>query len=161
MTTKILTVSDNADQKAVARLLTTHAIKAIPVVDAQGRMKGIVTFKDVIDVLREMDTRDIQKIGGMEALDGPYLETGFLALLRKRAGWLVMLFLGEMLTATAMSHYEEQIEEAVVLALFIPLLISSGGSFGSQTWLSGIKSHRRVSSTAWSARVDEATDRFI
>jgi magnesium transporter len=132
METKTLKVSDNADQKTVARLLTTHGIKAIPVVDAQGRMKGIVTFNDVIDVLREMDTRDMQKIGGMEALDGPYLETGFLALLRKRAGWLVMLFLGEMLTATAMSHYEHQIEEAVVLALFIPLLISSGGNSGSQ-----------------------------
>jgi len=95
-------------------------------------MKGIVTADDVIDVLREMDTRDIQKIGGMEALDGPYLETGFLAMLRKRAGWLVILFLGEMLTATAMTHYEHQIEEAVVLALFIPLLISSGGNSGSQ-----------------------------
>jgi magnesium transporter len=132
MTTRIFKVSDDADQKAVARLLTTHGIKAIPVVDAQGRMKGIVTFSDVIDVLREMDTREIQKIGGMEALDGPYLETGFFALLRKRAGWLVILFLGEMLTATAMSHYEYQIEEAVVLALFIPLLISSGGNSGSQ-----------------------------
>jgi magnesium transporter len=132
MTTKVLTVSDNADQKAVARLLATHGIKAVPVVDAQGRMKGIVTFTDVIDVLREMDTRDIQKIGGMEALDDGYLETGFFALLRKRAGWLVLLFLGEMLTATAMSHYEHQIEEAVVLALFIPLLISSGGNSGSQ-----------------------------
>jgi magnesium transporter len=132
MTTNILQVSDNADQKAVARLLTTHGIKAVPVLDAQGRMKGIVTLTDVMDVLREMDTRDIHKIGGMEALDGPYLETGFLTLLRKRAGWLVMLFLGEMLTATAMSHYEQQIEQAVVLALFIPLLISSGGNSGSQ-----------------------------
>jgi magnesium transporter len=132
MTTKILKVEDVTDQKEIARLLTTHKIKAIPVVDTVGRMKGIVTADDVTDVLREMDTRDMQKIGGMEALDGPYLETGFFAMLRKRGGWLVILFLGEMLTATAMSHYERQIEEAVVLALFIPLLISSGGNSGSQ-----------------------------
>jgi magnesium transporter len=95
-------------------------------------MKGIVTADDLIEVLREEDTADMQKIGGMEALDGPYLKTGFLTLLRKRAGWLVILFLGEMLTATAMAHYEHQIEAAVVLALFIPLLISSGGNSGSQ-----------------------------
>jgi magnesium transporter len=132
MTTKTFKISDTTDQKEIAHLLTVHKIKAIPVVDTQNRMKGIVTANDVIDVLRQMDTRDIQKIGGMEALDGPYFDTGFLAMLRKRAGWLVLLFLGEMLTATAMSHYERQIEEAVVLALFIPLLISSGGNSGSQ-----------------------------
>jgi magnesium transporter len=132
MTTSIRKVSDVTDQKEIAHLLTTHGIRSVPVVDAQGCMKGIVTDDDVIDVLREMDTRDIQKVGGMEALDGPYLETGFLAMLKKRAGWLVILFLGEMLTATAMTHYEHQIAEAVVLALFIPLLISSGGNSGSQ-----------------------------
>ena len=132
MTTKIFRVSDVADEKEIAHLLTAHKIKAIPVVDAQNRMMGIVTAEDVIDVLREIDTRDIQKVGGMEALDGPYFETGFLAMLRKRAGWLIILFVGEMFTATAMSHYERQIEAAVVLALFIPLLISSGGNSGSQ-----------------------------
>jgi magnesium transporter len=95
-------------------------------------MQGIVTTDDLIDVLREEDTEDIQKLGGMEALDGPYLETGFLAMIRKRAGWLVILFLGEMLTATAMNHFEHEIERAVVLSLFIPLLISSGGNSGSQ-----------------------------
>jgi magnesium transporter len=132
MTTKIFRVSDVADEKDIAHLLTTHKLKAIPVVDAQNRMKGIVTAEDVIEVIREMDTRDMQRIGGMEALDGPYFETGFLAMLKKRAGWLVILFVGEMFTATAMSHYERQIEAAVVLALFIPLLISSGGNSGSQ-----------------------------
>jgi magnesium transporter len=132
MTTKILKVSEITDQKEIAHLLTTHHVKAIPVVDAGNHMKGIVTADDVIDVMREMDTRDIQKIGGQEALEGPYLETGFLAMVRKRAGWLVILFVGEMFTATAMSHYERQIEAAVVLALFIPLLISSGGNSGSQ-----------------------------
>src|SRR5271165_5866863 len=132
MTTRIFKVSDVTYQMQIAHLLSVHGIQAIPVVDAQGRMKGIVTADDVIDVMREEDTKKIQKIGGMEALDGPYLETGYLAMLRKRAGWLVILFLGEMLTATAMAHYEHQIQEAVVLALFIPLLISSGGNSGSQ-----------------------------
>ncbi len=132
MTRQIFKVLDITDQTQIAHLLSVHGIQAIPVVDQNGRMKGIVTADDVIDVIREEDTKDIQKIGGMEALDGPYLQTGFLAMLRKRAGWLVILFLGEMLTATAMAHYEHQIQEAVVLALFIPLLISSGGNSGSQ-----------------------------
>jgi magnesium transporter len=132
MTTEIWKVTDIADQKQIAHLMTAHHVKALPVVDERGFMKGIVTTDDVIEVLREMDTKDIQKVGGMEALDGPYFETTFMAMLRKRAGWLVILFLGEMLTATAMSHYEKQIEQAVVLALFIPLLISSGGNSGSQ-----------------------------
>ncbi len=132
MTRQIAKVSDVTDQMEIAKSLSSHGIQAIPVVDAQGCMKGIVTVDDVIDAMREVDTKDIQKVGGMEALDGPYLETGFMAMLRKRAGWLVILFLGEMLTATAMAHYEHQIQEAVVLALFIPLLISSGGNSGSQ-----------------------------
>jgi len=132
MTTKLYKVSEDTGQEPIAHLLSVHDIQAIPVVDRDGRMKGIVTADDVIDMLREEDTAKIQKIGGMEALDGPYLETGLFAMIRKRAGWLVILFLGEMLTATAMSHYERQIEEAVVLALFIPLLVSSGGNSGSQ-----------------------------
>ena len=132
MTTKFTKVTDVTDQKQIARLLRVHNIQAVPVVDSQGHMKGTVTADDVIDALRELDTKEIQKVGGMEALDGPYFETGFAAMLRKRAGWLVILFLGEMLTATAMTHYEHQIEAAVVLALFIPLLISSGGNSGSQ-----------------------------
>lgn len=132
MTTKIYTVSPTTDQMEIAHLLTQHGIKAIPVADENRRMQGIVTADDLIDVLREEDTEDIQKMGGMEALDGPYLETGFLAMIKKRAGWLVILFLGEMLTATAMNHFEHEIERAVVLSLFIPLLISSGGNSGSQ-----------------------------
>ncbi len=132
MTTKIYTVSPNTDQMEIAHLLTEHGIKAVLVVDENRRMQGVVTADDLIDVLREEDTEDIQKMGGMEALDGPYLETGFLAMIKKRAGWLVILFLGEMLAATAMNHFEHEIERAVVLSLFIPLLISSGGNSGSQ-----------------------------
>ncbi len=132
MTTDVHKVGEDTDQEVVARLLSDHGLQAVPVVDRDGRMKGIITVDDLVDVIREMDSADMQKIGGMEALDGPYLETSFLGMMRKRAGWLVVLFLGEMLTATAMSYYEHQIEAAVVLALFVPLIISSGGNSGSQ-----------------------------
>jgi magnesium transporter len=91
-----------------------------------------VTVDDIVDVVQEEATEDIQKIGGMEALDAPYLQIGFAHMVKKRAGWLSALFLGEMLTATAMGYYEQAIERAVVLALFIPLIISSGGNSGSQ-----------------------------
>ena len=105
---------------------------ALPVVDSRGILVGIVTADDVADVAEEEVTEDIQKMGGMEALDVPYLETGFGPLLRKRGGWLSVLFLGEMLTATAMGYFEGEIARAVVLALFVPLIISSGGNAGSQ-----------------------------
>jgi magnesium transporter len=105
---------------------------ALPVVDADGHLKGIVTVDDIVDVVQEEVTEDIQKIGGMEALEGPYLHVGFARMFRKRAGWLSALFLGEMLTATVMGYYECEIARAVVLALFIPLIISSGGNAGSQ-----------------------------
>lgn len=128
----VVTVSEEEDQEAVGRLFTEHGLMAIPVVDANKRMKGIVTVDDIVQVVQEEATEDIQKVGGMEALDAPYLEVGFLAMLKKRAGWLLVLFLGEMLTATAMSYFEAEINRAVVLALFVPLIISSGGNSGSQ-----------------------------
>ena len=105
---------------------------ALPVIDEQGKLVGIVTIDDVLDVAEEEATEDIQRIGGMEALDEPYMEISLLRMVKKRAGWLVLLFLGEMLTATAMGYFEREIERAVVLALFIPLIISSGGNSGSQ-----------------------------
>jgi magnesium transporter len=95
-------------------------------------MKGIVTADDIVDVVQSEATEDIQKLGGMEALDTPYMRTGLAAMVKKRAGWLSALFLGEMLTASAMGHYEVEIARAVVLALFVPLIISSGGNSGSQ-----------------------------
>jgi magnesium transporter len=128
----IVSVSENADQEEVARVFSEKWLAAIPVVDESGRMKGIVTVDDIVDVVQEEATEDIQKIGGMEALDNPYLETGFTRLVKKRAGWLSALFIGEMLTATAMERYEDDISKAVVLAVFIPLIISSGGNSGSQ-----------------------------
>jgi magnesium transporter len=105
---------------------------ALPVVDANRKMLGILTFDDVMDVARVAATREIQKFGGMEALDAPYFSVRLRGMLRKRGGWLALLFLGEMLTATAMSHFEAEIARAVVLALFVPLIISSGGNSGSQ-----------------------------
>jgi magnesium transporter len=132
MRTDVVTAAEEMDQEALSRLFAEHDFIAIPVVDRTGRMKGIVTVDDIVDVVQEEATEDIQKIGGMEALDAPYLDVGFGHMVRKRAGWLAALFIGEMLTATAMGHYEEQIARAVVLALFVPLIISSGGNSGSQ-----------------------------
>jgi magnesium transporter len=128
----VVSVQEETDQEEVARLFAVHDLVAIPVVDAENRVKGIITIDDIVHVVEEEATEDIQKIGGMEALHEPYLEIGFLAMVKKRAGWLAALFLGEMLTATAMSHYEEEIARAVILAVFIPLIISSGGNSGSQ-----------------------------
>ena len=128
----VISVPDTLDQEAVARVIAQHDLNAIPVVDAEGRIKGIVTVDDIVDVVQSAATEDIQKLGGMEALDTPYMQTGMLALVKKRAGWLSALFLGEMLTASAMGHYEDEIAKAVVLALFVPLIISSGGNSGSQ-----------------------------
>lgn len=105
---------------------------ALPVTDAQGKMLGIVTIDDVLDAAERRATEEIQKLGGSEALDAPYMEVGFLPMLRKRGGWLAALFLGETLTATAMGHFETEIEKAAVVALFVPLIISSGGNSGSQ-----------------------------
>ena len=132
MVSPLITVAESEDQETVARLMTRHDLMAIPVVDDEGRMKGIVTVDDIVDVVHEEATEDMQKAGGMEALDLPYLQTRLPTMVRKRAVWLAVLFLGEMLTATAMGHFEGEISRAVVLALFLPLIISSGGNSGSQ-----------------------------
>ena len=132
MRTDIVTARDNMDQEALSDLFARHNLMMIPIVDADRRIKGIVTHDDIIDVLREEATEDIQKIGGTEALDAPYLQIPLTQMIKKRAGWLAALFIGEMLTATAMGYYEDQISRAVVLALFVPLIISSGGNSGSQ-----------------------------
>jgi magnesium transporter len=132
MHTDLVTVTDETDQEAVAHLLVEEGLLAIPVVDAEGRMKGVVTADDVVGVVQEEATEDIQKIGGSEALDEPYLQIGFADMVRKRGRWLAVLFVGEMLTATAMGFFEQEIARAVILALFVPLIISSGGNSGSQ-----------------------------
>ncbi len=132
MHTDVITVADDMDQEAVAQVFSRAALMALPVVDAERRMKGIVTADDIVDVVEEEATEDIHKLGGLSALDAPYLRTPFFRMVRKRGVWLSALFLGEMLTATAMGFYEREIARAVVLALFVPLIISSGGNSGSQ-----------------------------
>jgi magnesium transporter len=121
------------DDRETAVNVFRHAdLAALPVTDTEGVLIGIVTSDDILDVAEELATEDIQMLGGSEALDEPYMQIAFHRMVRKRAGWLVILFIGEMLTATAMGFFEEEIERAVVLALFVPLIISSGGNSGSQ-----------------------------
>ena len=138
--TKIADLMDNSfialqaadDQETAIEAMRRSDLTALPVTDENGVLIGIVTVDDILDVAAAETTEDIQKLGGSEAFDEPYLQIALTRMVRKRAGWLVILFLGEMLTATAMGFYEAEIEKAVVLALFVPLIISSGGNSGSQ-----------------------------
>ncbi|MCE2772421.1 MAG: magnesium transporter [Bacteroidetes bacterium] len=128
----IVSVKANTPAEEVAMLMDKYDLVVIPVVDGLNRLVGRVTFDDMVDVLREENTEDVQKMGGVEALEEPYMATPFWQMIRKRVGWLVLLFLGELLTATAMSFFEDQLAKAVILAIFVPLIISSGGNSGSQ-----------------------------
>ena len=132
MNTDIVSAPEEMDQESVAALFAEHDLIAIPVIDDAGRMKGIVTVDDIVDVVQEEATEDIQKYGGMQALEEPYLRTDLLTLLRKRAGWLGLLFVGEMFTTWALQGFESHLDEITALALFLPLIISSGGNSGSQ-----------------------------
>ena len=125
-----LNVTDS--QQEALNVFRKYDRTALPVIDSSGVLVGIVTIDDMLDVAEQEATEDIQKFGGMEALDEPYMRISLWKMIRKRAGWLVILFLGEMLTATAMANYQDEIARAVVLALFLPLIISSGGNSGSQ-----------------------------
>jgi len=127
-----LAVAPLDDRAHVAGLISKYDLLAVPVVDGSGQIIGIVTVDDVIDAIVDEATEEVQRFGGMESLDGPYMEIGFFAMIKKRAGWLCALFLSEMLTASAMQHFEGELEKAVVLTLFIPLIMSSGGNSGSQ-----------------------------
>jgi len=126
-----VTVGSLTDREDVARLISKYDLLAVPVVE-HGRVIGIVTVDDVIDAILAESTEDVQKFGGMEALAAPYMDISFGQMLRKRAGWLSVLFLSEMLTASAMQGFQSELEKAVVLTLFIPLIMSSGGNSGSQ-----------------------------
>ena len=128
----IISVKANTPAEEVAKLMDKYDLVVIPVVDSINRLVGRITFDDMVDVLREENTEDAQKMGGLEALEESYMATPFWQMIRKRVGWLVVLFIGEMLTATAMSFFEDQITRAVILAIFVPLIISSGGNSGSQ-----------------------------
>lgn len=132
MRTDLVTVPEEMDQEQVSHLFAQHDLMALPVVDDAGRMKGIVSADDIVDVVKEEATEDMQKIGGMQALDEPYFQVGLLDMIKKRVGWLAVLFVGESFTATAMAYFEDEIKRVVVLALFVPLIVSSGGNSGSQ-----------------------------
>jgi magnesium transporter len=134
MRKKPVTVNALDDRETVAAKIAKYNLLAVPVLESDGRVVGFVTVDDVIDVMIEEGTEDALKMGAVEpgALDAPYATAPFWSLIRKRAGWLLVLFLGEMLTATAMGRFEDEIARAVVLALFVPLIISSGGNSGSQ-----------------------------
>ncbi|HKR03714.1 MAG TPA: magnesium transporter [Bacteroidia bacterium] len=138
--TKVKDISDGKfisllvtdDEESAINVFKKYNRVALPVTDASGTLLGIVTFDDVMQLAEEEDTEDIQKFGAVEALDEPYMDVSVLQMIKKRAPWLVILFIGELFTASAMSYFENEISRALVLALFIPLIVSSGGNTGSQ-----------------------------
>ncbi|HYV93448.1 MAG TPA: magnesium transporter [Chitinophagales bacterium] len=132
MDRQFVSLSAKDDQEKAVRVFKETNRVAVPVTDFNGLLLGIITVDDVVDVMEEEDTEDIQKFGGSEALDEPYLKVSLRKLIQKRAGWLVVLFVGEMFTASAMGYFTNEIQKAVVLMLFVPLIISSGGNSGSQ-----------------------------
>jgi len=132
MDDRVIALSAYQDQEEAAEVFRMNNRVALPVVSNSNKLLGIVTIDDILWVASEEFSEDIQKIGGTQALDEPYLEMPLLRLFKKRVVWLVVLFMGELLTATAMAYFEEEIAKAVVLALFVPLIISSGGNSGSQ-----------------------------
>jgi magnesium transporter len=129
---EIATVLATADQEEVARITSNYDLVAVPVVDENRRLLGVVTVDDVIDVIQEEQTEDVQKLGGMEALDDPYMSISIVAVLKKRVGWLVVLFVGSLLTATVIDVYQVRLSRTELLTLFVPLIMSSGGNSGSQ-----------------------------
>jgi magnesium transporter len=129
---KIITLTASQDQADALDAFKRYDTVALPVVDSNGYLIGVVTVDDMLDVAEEEETEDIQKFGGIEALEDPYIDLPIPQLIKKRAVWLVILFVGEMLTASAMAYFEDEMARAIVLATFIPLIISSGGNSGSQ-----------------------------
>ncbi len=130
---QLVSLQASATREEVIGAFEKYDRTALPVTDSRQVLLGIITVDDVLDAAEAMATEDIQRLGGMEALDAPYMDIGFLEMVKKRGGWLSILLVGEMFTTTAMSYFEKEIARAVVLALFIPLIISSGGNSGSQT----------------------------
>ncbi len=128
-----ITVRVDTDQEAAARILTERDLLALPVVDHDGRLVGIITADDVADVLEEEATEDIERLGGSQPLEEPYLRASPTLLFRKRIVWLLVLFLAQFVTVSILGHYESLIDQATVLSLFVPILIGTGGNVGSQT----------------------------
>jgi len=130
--TRFVSFSAYDDQEVAVKVFADHDRVALPVTDSDGILIGIVTVDDVMDIQEQESTEDFQKFGGTAELDLAYTKTSVLGMIKKRSGWLVVLFLGQLLTASAMAYFDEQLEKAIVLVLFIPLIISSGGNSGSQ-----------------------------
>jgi magnesium transporter len=128
----VVSVGPDTPQEEVSNITSNYDLVALPVVDNEQRVLGVVTVDDVIDVIQEEQTEDAQKVGGMEALDEPYMTIGLVDMLRKRGGWLAVLFVGELFTASAIHHYEGSLDKLLILSTFIPLIIASGGNSGSQ-----------------------------
>ena len=133
MTERVITVAPDTDQEEVARQMSKYDLLAIPVIDQRGILLGVITADDVMDVLTQEGTEDVQKLGGMEAIEHPYFATSFLTFIQKRGTWLVILFVEEFFTGTALRHYDEVLGAVSKLAFYIPLLISTGGNSGSQS----------------------------
>jgi magnesium transporter len=133
MVTEVITARVDEDQEVVARRLQDHDLIAIPIVDREDRLVGIVTVDDAMDVLRQENTEDVTRVGGSLPLDRPYAAAGVFRIVRSRVGWLLILFVAEALTGTVLRNFEHQLEAVVALAFFIPLLIDTGGNAGSQT----------------------------
>ncbi len=133
MDANVISVPSGTDQEECARLMTRYDLLALPVVDEQNTLLGVITIDDVVDVLEDEATEDIQRFGGAEPLDQPYLSINFMQVARKRIGWLMLLFVTESLTGTVLRHFEHELQAAVALAFFVPLLIGTGGNAGSQT----------------------------
>lgn len=132
MHTDIVKISVDLDQEHIGQIFSKQDLMALPVIDNENKMVGIVTFDDVAQAVQEEATEDIHKIGAVETLDAPYLQISLLEMIKKRASWLLILFVGEMFTASALGYFENELQKAVVLSMFLPLIISSGGNSGSQ-----------------------------
>ena len=130
--TEPITVSPNADREEVARVISNYDLVVVPVVSESGHVMGVITVDDVIDAIQEEQTEDVQKFGGLQALDEPYMQIGIFTMMKKRAGWLSILLVSEMLTTSVMQHFDKELQAVAALALFVPLVVSSGGNSGSQ-----------------------------
>ena len=130
--TEPISVSPNADREEVARVISNYDLVVVPVVSESGHLMGVITVDDVIDAIQEEQTEDVQKFGGLQALDEPYMQIGIFGMLKKRAGWLSILLFAQMLTTLLMEHFENDLTAVKALAIFIPLVVSSGGNSGSQ-----------------------------
>lgn len=131
--TEVVKLAATATREEVTRITSEYDLVAVPVVDALNRIIGVITVDDVIDAIQEEQTEDVQRLGAVQPLEEPYFQASFWSVARKRVGWLVFLFIGEMFTGTAMRHYEDTLAAQLALTLFIPLIISSGGNSGSQS----------------------------